>query len=192
MAKGFTHLTLEERQQIRIFRLQKMSSSAIAKILGRSKSTISDEVRRHLHHNGYEPVRAQGHAQVVRKIPRKPQKMDVPVIEKFVKEGLLASWSPEQIAWRMRVELPRSSAMRISHQCIYDRLEYDKKNGGAWYKLLRINNKKRKRPKVKRLPAAHHHGGQRRGICTSRRTGGKARRENVFCRPLLLLATRPQ
>lgn len=149
MATNFTHLTLDEREQIRILRLQKLSSSAIARILGRAKSTIAEEVKRHLHHNGYEPVRAHGHARVVRRKSRKPQKMNVPSIEKFVKDGLLKGWSPEQIAGRMRIEFPRSPAMRISHQCIYDWLERDKKSGGIWYKQLRINNKKRKRHRVK-------------------------------------------
>lgn len=149
MAKKFTHLTLEEREQIRILRLQKLSSSKIAKILGRSKSTICEEVKRHLHHNGYEPLRAHGHARVVRRKPRRPKKMGIAAIELFVKEGLLKHWSPQQIAGRMQLEFPRSSFMHISHQCIYDWLERDKKSGGSWYKLLRINNKKRKRRRVK-------------------------------------------
>lgn len=162
MAKKFTHLTLEKREQIRILRLQKLSSSTIARIIGRAKSTVTEEVKRHCHHNGYEPVRAHGHARVVRMRPRKPQKMNVPAIEQFVKEGLLKSWSPEQIAGRIRVEFPRSPAMRISRQCIYDWLERDKKSAGTWYKRLRINNRKRKRPRVK--AARHVNIANRKGI----------------------------
>lgn len=149
MAKGFTHLTLEERNWIRILRLLGVSLRGIARFLDRSPSTISEEIARHKHHNGYEPIRAHGHAKVVRKKPRKPHKMDNQVIETYVKKGLRQFWSPEQIAGRMRLDYPDSPEMRISPECIYQWIAEDKARGGKWYTYLRINNKKRRYYRVK-------------------------------------------
>ena len=149
MAKDYTHLTRGERERIRLLRLEKYSIGFIAAALGRSKSTIWREVKSHLHHNGYEPERAHGHAQKLRKKPRRPCKMMLPEIARFVKEGLNNDWSPEQIAGRMRLHFPRRPDLRISHQCIYDWLYRDKKSGGIWYQKLRINNHKRRKWKVK-------------------------------------------
>ena len=150
MARRYVHLTRGERERIRLLRLDRWSLSAIAAAICRSKSTIHREVKQHLHHNGYEPERADGRARKVRHMPRRPHKMMVPKIAAYVKEGLAKDWSPEQIAGRIRLDHPHSPIMRISRQCIYDWLARDKKAGGVWYKRLRMGKRRRKRTKGER------------------------------------------
>lgn len=147
MARRYVHLTRGERERIRLLRLEKRSVRFIAAALCRSQSTIHREIKRHLHHNGYEPERADGRARKVRGMARRPRKMMVPEIEVYVKEGLRKDWSPQQIAGRIRLDHPHSRVMRISRQCIYDWLARDKKSGGLWYKHLRMGKRRRKRTK---------------------------------------------
>lgn len=150
MARKYTHLTRGERERIRLLRLEKRSIGFIAAALLRSKSTIYREVKRHLHHNGYEPERADGHAKKVRSKARRQRKMMLPEIEAYVKQGLLKDWSPEQIAGRLRLDYPHSPALRISRQAIYDWLARDKKTGGKWYRRLRFGKRRRKPTKGSR------------------------------------------
>lgn len=156
MARSYVHLTRGERERIRVLRLEKRSCRFIAKALSRAPSTISREVFRHKHHNGYEPERADGHAKVVRMKPRRVCKMMLPELAVFVKNGLLQGWSPDQIAGRIKREHPHSHTMRISRQGIYNWLTQDKKNGGKWYKCLRLGKRRHNRTKgVRRADIAN-------------------------------------
>ena len=56
---SYSHLSLQEREQIMIGKSQKKSISDIANDLGRNKSTISRELRRNSGNNGYSASAAQ-------------------------------------------------------------------------------------------------------------------------------------
>lgn len=139
MAQKYTHLSYEERKRIGALRVQRKSISEIARILGRNKSTISRELQRPKHHGAYDSQRSEAHANRLKRKPRRPRKI-VGEVEEVVKQGLKDLWSPQQIAGRIKRVRPELS---VSHQCVYDWLYRDKKEGGSWCAFLRINRRKR-------------------------------------------------
>jgi IS30 family transposase len=144
MAKTYTHLTLGERERIKQLCVEKHSIGFIATALSRSKSTISLELERNRHRGWYDPERANAKASARRRIPRRREKMLTDDIAAFVKDSLRKEWSPEQISGRMRQQHRTSEAMCISHQSIYRWINRDRRNGGEWYRHLRLDNRKRK------------------------------------------------
>ena len=54
----YSHLTIEERENILKYHTLKMTITQIANILGRNKSTISCELRRNSDLNVYSPSKA--------------------------------------------------------------------------------------------------------------------------------------
>ena len=56
----YTHLTEDERYQIYESLAANLSQAAIAKLLGRSASTICRELQRNWGQRGYRPRQAQG------------------------------------------------------------------------------------------------------------------------------------
>lgn len=91
--------------------------SEIAQALGRSRSTIRRELRRNTtpgcHYvDGAAQQRAVERRQRVGRRPHIPDER----IRGYVREKLLARWSPELIAGRIRQDLPGAT---ISHEAIY-------------------------------------------------------------------------
>ena len=93
----------------------KKSTAAIAAELGRSKSTISRELRRYK--DVYNAIRAQADYEQKRKAYRRKRKLDDTELYALVKEKFLEQqWSPEQIQYRLRHE---NSQHSISSATIY-------------------------------------------------------------------------
>ena len=110
----YNHLTLNERIKIMTM-TPKKSAAAIAAELGRSKSTISRELRRYK--DGYDAIRAQADYEQKRKACRRKRKLDDTELYALVKEKFLEQqWSPEQIQYRLRHE---NSQHSISSATIY-------------------------------------------------------------------------
>lgn len=130
--RTFNHLTQEERYHIYIEHKKKVSLGDIAKAMGRSKSTISRELRRHKGNCGYRYQQAQIKAQ--RRHPDKPKAIKLDEAMKQVITPLIEEkWSPEQISGRLtRLEHPS-----VSHETIYRFVLADKAAGGELYKHLR-------------------------------------------------------
>jgi IS30 family transposase len=96
----YHELNIEERATIQVSRLHGMGQNAIARLLGRSPSTISRELRRNTGVHGiYHAPTAQGHMIQRREACRQQKKM-VQGSELFelVVELLRKNFSPEQIA----------------------------------------------------------------------------------------------
>lgn len=149
MAKSYEHISFEERCAIKAFRLQKKSISFIALSLGRSKSSISAELKRNSRNRWYIPKRAEAKARARKKKARRHSKMLNPTIGNFVKSGLEKQWSPEQITGRLCLKYPCNSQIRVSPQGIYDWIARDKEGGGKWYTHLRRNNGRRRKPRYR-------------------------------------------
>lgn len=124
--------------------------SQIAKRLGRSKSTISEELKRNKIKYYYDPKRANHLAKKRRKIPRTPSKLNNSEINAFVQEHLAMQWSPQQISARMKLNHPDRNDMNLSYHAIYRWIEKDRKLGGEWYRNLRLNHHKKRRPRTKK------------------------------------------
>lgn len=114
-----THLSLEEREEIRVGLSSKMSIRGIAKMLGRSPSTISRQVNRNRGRRYYKAVDANNRAARMAKRPKpclleRNSKLRVLVIDKLQK-----NWSPEQISGWLKKSRPRAISMQISAETIY-------------------------------------------------------------------------
>lgn len=125
MAKEYDHLTLSERDLITTMLYEHKSFGEIARALGRSKSTISREIKRNAspEYQLYLSHRAQGRSEERRKQsgsrPRLKNKQIVSFVEAKLKEG----WSPEQISGRLPKDRP---GLSISHEAIYQYIYHPK------------------------------------------------------------------
>ena len=102
--KKFSQLSKSERDEIAILRDKKYSLRDIAKALGRSVSTISDEIKRNSVNGKYQPKKAHYKARVRRVNARYQGKKIVANSEsrKFVERHLLDDQSPAAIAGRLK------------------------------------------------------------------------------------------
>ena len=119
--KKYQHLTLFERETVDQLLVQRKSLSDIAKAIGRHKSTLSREISRtRLTRYGYRAFSAGVEALRRQSIAKKPKKIENnEKLKTYIHEHLKLSWSPEQIANRLKMEYPNSKNMQISHETIY-------------------------------------------------------------------------
>lgn len=113
------HLTLAEREEIRVGLSAKKSIRAIARLLKRSPSTISREVQRNRGRRYYKAVDANNRASRMAKRP-KSCLLDVnPALRELVLKKLEHKWSPEQISGWLKKTMPHRKTMHISAETIY-------------------------------------------------------------------------
>jgi IS30 family transposase len=152
----YTHLSPDQRDLLAHYRSQGLSVRAIAAKLQRSPSTISRE----LHRNG-GPVRkcyygshaAQLRAATRKRLASKHKRLRDPVVMEYVKSKLKPQlrWSPEQIAGRLRLDIP---GKRISHEAIYQWIYADALHLARF--LPKAHRKRRYRGYVKRKHLKQH------------------------------------
>ena len=114
-------LSILEREQILLGVSRAASLRAIARDLGRSPSTISRELAANGGRAGYGAWRAHRRAREAARRP-KPRKLRHGKLRREVSRRLLALWSPQQIAQRLRSDYPDDPDMRVSHETIYQSL----------------------------------------------------------------------
>lgn len=135
------HLTKAERKEIGLYLAKGYAQADIARMLGRSPSSISSELTRKVR-GVYDPEKADHKARVKRKYA-KYQGMKVVAHDElwdYVVLKLSLDWSPEQIAGRIRAidrHLPRISTDGI-YKFIYSCY------GGPLVRFLRYRGKSRK------------------------------------------------
>ena len=132
---------LAQRERYQIYALLKagQTHAQIAKLLNRSKSTISREVRRNKGKKGYRP--AQAHKTSLARHLSKRKKRFSQLYWDQIRVFLEEDWSPEQISlW-----LKKYDGIQVSHEWIYQYIVADKDSGGILYKHLRCQKKRRKR-----------------------------------------------
>ena len=120
--------------------------------MGRSPASVSRELKRNSSIVGaYDAVKAQ-HKAYVKRLYSKYQGMKVresPELEKYIYEKMRLSWSPEQIAGRLRLETKGSTS--LSPETIYMYL-YHNPIGYGLCKYLRYKHiRRRKRKSVKNI-----------------------------------------
>lgn len=123
MGKNYQHLSSEERAVIQIERGRGASCRVIAKLLGRSPSTIAREVGRAPVRPGagYDATLA-AHSYRVRRSRsvRRNKLVRGTWLYQHVHDRLVYwRWSPQQIAARLRIMFPHEPARQISHETIY-------------------------------------------------------------------------
>jgi IS30 family transposase len=118
------YLDREERHELIRLREGGHSIRAIARLMGRSPSTISRELRRNAdpRTGRYSPERADRLAWERQRRP-KPSKLSQNVPLRTAVQGLLdRRQSPEQVAGRLRLLHPDNPHMHVSHETIYQSL----------------------------------------------------------------------
>ena len=136
---SYTQLTQEERYQIYILKKAGNEQATIAELLGRDKSTISRELRRNRGLKGYRPK--QAHALALTRRAAKPRSRIDHENWLRVEALIRRTWSPEQVAGRLR----REQGASISHEWIYQYIYAQKRSGGNLYSFLRCQKARRKR-----------------------------------------------
>lgn len=118
---SYTELSIEERATIQVGQYQDLSQREIARLLGRSPSTISREFRRNQSLNGgYVAHVAQAHTRD-RRIVCRPARKLIPGNERFelVLHLLRERFSPEQIAGKLRVMKINFEEAYVCRETIY-------------------------------------------------------------------------
>ena len=110
-------ITPEERDQIAVLLAAKTSLREIARLLGRSVSSISEEVKRNSRSGKYSALLAQELSETRNTASRRNNPLKSPAIYSFVCEKLRCGWSPEQIAGRLRRD--NGNKQVICHETIY-------------------------------------------------------------------------
>lgn len=123
------YLSLDERLAIADGLVNKLTLTQIAAGLGRSKSTISREVRGHSVEGVYLPHQAHRDAAAARARHRDSKLVTNLALRAEVEQGLERKLSPEQISNRLRLDHPDDESMRVSHETIYQALYFQARGG---------------------------------------------------------------
>ena len=131
---GFHHLSHSERAVVFVEDRRGSSQREIARLLGRSASTICRELRRGREARGsgeYSPERGFGVYALARLRCRPRRKLVLGgALWRFVWHRLVKfRWSPEQIAATLRAMHPDDPRARVSHETIYAMI-YAQPRGG--------------------------------------------------------------
>ena len=131
----YHQLTQEERYLISGGVRLKRSQRELAKLLGRSPSTVSRELRRNAtaHDGLYRAAKAHSYAFARRRRSRRGPQFSNRVFSQ-VDAAVRQRWSPQQIVGVFRAK----GQLVPSHETIYRRLRRDKHNGGSLWRFTRI------------------------------------------------------
>ena len=123
------HLSLAHREDVSRGLVAGDSRRAIATRLGRSPSTISREVAKNGGRDEYRAVNADSAALERGRRPKPSKLSQNSRLRQEVARGLLARWSPQQIAAQLVREYPDDLDMRVSHETIYKTLFVQARGG---------------------------------------------------------------
>lgn len=121
-------LSFHEREEIALLRAQRRGVREIARLIGRSPSTVSRELRRlprnpnDRHRPVYRASTAQAHADALAARPQPARLATNLALRREVKARLRLNHSPEQISRRLREDFPDDPEMWVSHETIYQSL----------------------------------------------------------------------
>ena len=114
-----TALTLSEREEISRGIVADRSIRSMARLLGRSPSTVSREIRRHGGYDRYRAALADTKAWDGARRPKRCKLATNPRLRRAVSRKLWLNWSPEQIAGWFKRTHPGDGSYQVSHETIY-------------------------------------------------------------------------
>lgn len=133
MGEHYSHFSAEERGAIMAMKRQGLSGRAIARLLGRSGSSVTRELARNGYRaptatptlgrprRGYDAVRAGERAYQLSHRARRTRKLATgSMLWMLVKTQLLGLWSPRQISRGLRKKYPDHPEFQVSHETIYN------------------------------------------------------------------------
>ncbi|WP_260309066.1 helix-turn-helix domain-containing protein [Lactococcus lactis] len=117
MNNPYTHLTIFERENIYLLSSQKISVREIARLLNRSASSISRELRRNSKYKSYSPIIAKAMYQKRKSRCGRKSIFSNSRSWQIVRHLFVdLQWSPEQISARLKHE---KSNVTVSYTTIY-------------------------------------------------------------------------
>jgi len=131
MGHCYAHLSAEERAAIMLGKARGESARAIARVLGRSASTVTRELARNGHREpgtiamgrpglGYDATRAARRARRLARRARRARKLATDsALWHCVRRLLAKGFSPQQISRTLRRRYPEAPAWHVSHETIY-------------------------------------------------------------------------
>ena len=156
---SYTHLNARDRTCLFYNLRIGLSLRQIARILNRSHTTLSREVKRNkpiADSYGYSDLVAQSFADERKACPRHSKRASNLKLKEYVLEKLKIGWSPEIICNRLKRDYPyRKKTMRLSPETIYQWIFQDVEQGGTLYTYLVRSHKKRR--KQRRYGACRGH-----------------------------------
>ena len=112
-------LTPSEREEISRGIAAHESVRSIAKLLGRSPSTVSREISRNGGYDRYSAPMADDAAWARTRRPKRCKLVSSPRLRRVVARKLRLQWSPEQIAGWLKSTFPGDQTQHVSHETIY-------------------------------------------------------------------------
>jgi len=112
-------LTPCEREEISRGIAAHESVRSIAKLLGRSPSTVSREISRNGGYDRYSAPTADDAAWARTRRPKRCKLASSPRLRRAVARKLRLQWSPEQIAGWLKSTFPGDQTQHVSHETIY-------------------------------------------------------------------------
>jgi transposase, IS30 family len=112
-------LTLSEREEISRGLAAHQSARSMARLLGRSASTVSRELGRNGGYDCYRAALADAKAWDRARRPKRCKLANSPRLRQAVASQLRLNWSPEQIAGWLKRAHPEDESYRVSHETIY-------------------------------------------------------------------------
>jgi transposase, IS30 family len=151
--RNYSHISLTERELISLYQAQGKSVNDIGRLLNRSASTISRELKKNappVHKNYYVGYRAHQRSKDRTKAAHKRPRLKNDLIRDYVENKLKLGWSPEQISGRLGLDHPGN---KISHEAIY---QYIYKEQRELIRLLpRAHKKRQKRGHTRKHRNSH-------------------------------------
>ena len=112
-------LTLAEREEISRGIAAQRSIRSMARLLGRSPSTVSREIHRNGSYDSYRAALADERAWTRSRRPKRCKLATSPRLRRAVARQLRLNWSPQQIAGWLTRAYPGDEAYHVSHETIY-------------------------------------------------------------------------
>lgn len=112
-----SHISSSERDQIGVLFASGISQRNIARKLGRSFSSINYEIHKNSRGGSYQPILAQHLSRERNLKSQRERALKNPKIWNYVIDKLRSSWSPEQIAGRLKKQNHGQTV--ICHETIY-------------------------------------------------------------------------
>jgi IS30 family transposase len=112
-------LTLSEREEISRGITAHQSARSIARLLGRSPSTVSREIARNGDYDRYRAALADENAWIRARRPKRCKLANNGWLRQAVVQKLRLNWAPEQIAGWLKRTHPEDEYYQVSHETIY-------------------------------------------------------------------------
>lgn len=135
-------ITAHERDLLARWVALGWSVRAMAKRLGRSPSSVSEELRRNRGGEGYLASAAQQLCERRKHASAQAGSRKPRWVTQYIEDKLRCGWSPEQIAGKLKKDARGQTI--ICHESIYQYIHHPRNHGDGWYEYLPRAHKTRR------------------------------------------------